>query len=819
MPCESCGFINDEAARFCGSCGSPLSATCANCQAPLTAGLRFCTACGEPVSSGGKIDAVAEPSPAERRRISVLFVDLENFTSLAETLDPEEVRGVQSRYFEVARSIVASHGGTIEKFIGDAVMAVWGAPLAHEDDPERAVRAAMAIVDGVGRLGGAASGANLAARAAVTTGEAAVTLGADGQGMVAGDLVNVAARLQGEAEPGGVLVDSATRELAPRAADYEAAGTITLKGRSASLVAHRAAPRTAGIGREGGAHAGAFVGRERELRELVGLFDGVAADRLSRLVSITGIAGIGKSRLAWEFGEHIDAMSEVVAWHAGRAPAYGEGITFAAVAEMVRRRIRVSDDASPTIARRQLSAALDEIVRDEGERRWMEPRIATLLGGDAGPPFERDELFAAWRRFFERVADRSPVVLVFEDLQWAEPALLDFVEHLATWTREHPVLVIALARPELMDQRPAWGASAARFTAIHLERLPEAAMRELLLGRAPDLPPSLTRTLLERAGGVPLYAVEVARILADRATPAGDDAHVAGAAEAVEVPDSLHGVIAARIDALSAPERRLLLSAAVLGRRFRPEALVAVAGGDPAAVREITDALIRRELFTIDEDLISPGVGQLTFVQDLVREVAYSTLARGARRSLHLAAARYLESRTEDDVAEALAAHLTEAHRLAPEHPDAVRIARRAVAALRRAARESLRLHLSERASAHLREALRLVDTDEQRSALLEEAAAAARAAAHLDVAEDDLRALVDLRAGSGDRAGAVRARAQLASVLLMAQRNEPALVELESAAAALGRLGDDPAGVEVTAQLARARTLVGDDRAGAGVG
>ena len=299
---------------------------------------------------------MAEPSPAERRRISVLFVDLENFTSLAETLDPEEVRGVQSRYFEVARSIVASHGGTIEKFIGDAVMAVWGAPLAHEDDPERAVRAAMAIVDGVGRLGGAASGANLAARAAVTTGEAAVTLGADGQGMVAGDLVNVAARLQGEARArrgAGRFGDSGA---GPAGGRFEAAGTIALKGRSASLVAASASPTSApGSGGEGGAHAGAFVGRERELRELV-----ESLRQRRRAIASAGWCpspeSRGSGRAGWRgsSASTSSAMTDDVAWHAGRAPAYGEGITFAAVAEMVRRRIRVSDDASPTIARRQL---------------------------------------------------------------------------------------------------------------------------------------------------------------------------------------------------------------------------------------------------------------------------------------------------------------------------------------------------------------------------------------------------------------------------------------------------------------------------------
>jgi class 3 adenylate cyclase len=823
--CRTCGFANDDAARFCGSCGASLTTTCSRCDAPLVPGLRFCTSCGEPVSPTPRAPVEGEVSggPAERRRVSVLFVDLENFTPLAEHLDPEEVRGVQARYFEAARGVVASHGGTIEKFIGDAVMAVWGAPVAHEDDAERAVAAALGIVDAVSRLGGAASGTGLRARAAVTTGEAAVSIGTEGHGMVSGDLVNVASRLQSKAPSGGVLVDEATHELAPSAATYEATGSMTLKGRTGRLAAFRAAAPAAGArGAERGAHTGPFVGRDAELRELLALFAGVG-DGVSRLVSVTGIAGIGKSRLAWELRERLDALPEDVAWHAGRAPAYGEGITFAAVAEMVRRRIRVADDASPTVARRQLALALEELVRDAAERRWMEPRVAVLLGSGDDHDFDRDELFAAWRKFFERVSDRSVAVLVFEDLQWADPALLDFVEHLSAWARDHRLLIVALARPELLDRRPGWGSGAGRFTSLHLERLSDAKMRELLLGRAPGLGDALVRTILERAGGVPLYAVEVARILADRA---GDDRRPMGTErravprpvhaqvpEAFEVPDSLQGLIAARIDALPVPDRRVLLSAAVLGRSFRPEALAAVAGLDPTTLRERLDALVRRELLTIDDELVSPARGAVAFVQDLVREVAYRTLARSERRTLHIASARYLESRSDEGAAEALASHLLEAHRLSPDHPDAPRIARRAVAAQRTAASDALRLHVPERALGHLEGALRMVDSSEQRAIVLEEAAGAARAAARLEVAEGHLRELIDLLGADGTPTDVARARARLASVLLMAQRNKSALTELESAVAAMGDPGRDPAGVEVASQLARARVLVGDDR------
>jgi class 3 adenylate cyclase len=751
----------------------------------------------------------------------VLFVDLENFTALAESMDPEEVRAVQSRYFDVARSIVASYGGAIEKFIGDAIMAVWGAPVAHEDDAERAVRAALAMVDAVGRLGGPASGRQLRARAAVATGEAAVTVGAIGQGMVAGDLVNVASRLQARAPEGGVLVDAATRDLAPAAAAFEAIGSLTLKGRSARLAAYRAGPSGDGApGRLAGRHTGPFVGRDRELRELTDLLGAVIRDGRSRLVSITGIAGIGKSRLAEELRDFADGLPEEIAWHAGRAPAYGEEVAFAAVAEMVRRRLRIDGGMPPELAHRQMSTALAGFVRDDDERGWIEPRLAVLLDREEADSFDRDELFAAWRRFFERVSDLTPAVLLFEDIHWADPGLLDFIEHLAAWTRAHPILLVTLARPELLDHRPGWGVGLGSFTSLHVERLPDDAMRELLLGRAPDLPRALVRQILDRAGGVPLYAVEVARILADR----GDGAEVAAerrrapraAADlprAFEVPDSLHGLIAARIDALPAAERRLLLAAAVLGHRFRPEALLSVAGTEANEARERIDALTRRELLAVDEDLNSPRRGELSFVQELVRELAYRTLSRSDRRALHLAAARYLESLADEGVAEPLAGHLVASHALTTDEREALRLARRAVAALRAAARDAIRLHVPDRALGHLEGALRLAHGSEQTIALLDEAAEAARAAGRLDVSESHLRELIARHGSSRDRSSVARTRARLASVLLSGQRNEPALAELESAMRAIRHLDADPSRVELAAQLARARLLMQDGR------
>jgi class 3 adenylate cyclase/tetratricopeptide (TPR) repeat protein len=815
MTCPACGSEHAESARFCAMCGHRLAIACDACGAEVPAGTRFCASCGEPVSRGAGDGPAIDSPAAERRHVSILFVDLAGFTSLAETMDPEDVRRVQSRYFEVARSVVATYGGTIEKFIGDAVMAVWGAPVAREDDAERAVRAALAALYAVDRMGGSSETQGLRARAAVTSGEAVVTLGATGQGMVAGDLVNVAARLQSRAPVGAALVDEATRSLAPRAAAYSPVGALSLKGRAGRLRAYRAAPGSdVEVGRPAGVQLGPFVGRERELGELRDLTSRVIRDRQGRLVSVTGIAGIGKTRLVEELGAWVDGLAEPIAWHDGRSPAYGEGVAFAALAQMVRRRIRTDEPSPPEIARRQLRAAVDEFAADAAERRWIEPRLATLLDRDEIGQFDRDELFAAWRRFFERVADRMPTVLVFEDFQWADPSLIGFVEYLSSWTRNRPILIVTIARPDHNEHLASWGQAGGSTTSVQLERMDDASMRLLLAHHAPQIPADVVGQVLDHAGGVPLYAVEVARMLSESSDARGSERRTtrrAGRPAPITVPETLHGVIAARIDSLPAAERRLLLSAAVLGQRFRPDALTTIAAGGTAAVRERIEALVRRELLARNEELNSPGRGELGFVQALVREVAYRTLARSERRTLHLAAARYLES-VGDDAVEPLAGHLAEAHRLTEDPREQLRLARRAVAALRLSARQAMVVHVPHRALDLLERALRLSEGTDERPQVLAETADAARAAGRLDVAEEHLRELIRLQTAERKRQAAARTRAQLASVMLSAQRNAPALEELAAAMRTVRGWERDPSGVEIAAQLARARLLIGED-------
>jgi len=526
--CTSCGTENPAGTKFCKECGTRLGLNCAACGTALLPDAKFCGECGTPTSAtpgpaparvasastapaGGPnpgTPAVAAAPVAERRLVSVLFADLVGFTTLSVDRDPEEARELLTRYFELCRDVIGRYGGIVEKFIGDAVMAVWGAPVAHEDDAERAVRAALELVGAVPTLG-----PSIQARAGVLTGEAAVTLGATNQGMVAGDLVNTASRLQSVAAPGTVLVGEGTERAASAAIAFEPAGEQALKGKSAPVPAWRALRVVAERGgrRRSETLEAPFVGRDDELRLLKDLFHATSRERRARIVSVVGPAGIGKTRLAWEFLKYVDGLVETVWWHDGRSPAYGDGISFWALGEMVRGRVGLleTDDESTTRAR--IAEALRIHVPDETERRWIEPALLALLGVESG--VRAEQLFGAWRTFFERLAASAPVVLVFEDFHFADSGLLDFVDHLLEWSRSHAIYVVTLSRPELLEKRPDWGAGKRTFNSLYLEPLPEPAMRALLGGLVPGLPEPAIRAIVSRADGIPLYAVETVRML------------------------------------------------------------------------------------------------------------------------------------------------------------------------------------------------------------------------------------------------------------------------------------------------------------------
>ena len=432
MVCPSCATDNEPGAKFCIECGTPFARICPSCGTPYKMGQKFCAECGsslDPHASQGTAPPRLPGPAAERRLVSVLFADLVGFTTLSESRDSEATRELLSRYFEVCRTLIERYGGTVEKFIGDAVMAVWGAPTATEDDAERAVRAALDLVAAVSTLGDEVSAPELSARAGVLTGEAAVTLDAEGEGMVAGDLVNTASRVQAAAAPGTVYVGEGTRRATDGVVVYERAGSHELPGKTGLVPLWQALRVVSGA--RGALKAegleSPFVGRGRELRLLKDLFHASADERRAHLVSVTGIAGIGKSRLAWELFKYVDGLPQTTYWHRGRCLAYGEGVTYWALADMVRMRCRIAEDEEPVSARAKLQATVAEHLLDDEERRFVEPRLAHLLGLAERRAAEKEELFGAWRLFFERLADEQPVAMVFEDMQWADTSLLDFV--------------------------------------------------------------------------------------------------------------------------------------------------------------------------------------------------------------------------------------------------------------------------------------------------------------------------------------------------------------------------------------------------------
>ncbi len=821
MICSNCGTENRVGAKFCMECATPLAAACPSCGAANLPGAKFCSECATPLvvaapRTGAATPTVVTPPPAtsepvsERRVVSVLFADLVGFTSYSEGRDSEEVRELQTRYFEMVREIIARYGGTVEKFIGDAVMALWGAPIAREDDAERAVRAALDLTDAVRSLG-----PGIQVRAGILTGEATVTLGATNQGMVAGDIVNTASRLQSAAAPSTVLVGEATQRAAGGAIVFEAAEDQVLKGKVAPVPAWRAirvVARRGGTGRSEALEA-PFVGRDEELRQLKDLFHATGREGRPRLVSVVGPAGIGKSRLAWEFLKYVDGLLERVWWHDGRSPAYGDGISFWALGEMVRVRARLQETDDEATTRAGIAAMLAEYVSDESERAWIEPAFLSLLGieTDAGS----EQLFGAWRTFFERLAATGPVVMVFEDVHFADPGTLDFIDHMLEWSRNVPILIITLARPELHSRRPDWGAGMRSFTSIHLEPLSIQAMRELLGGLVPGLPARARDTIVGRADGIPLYAVETVRMLLAQGRLVLED----GVHRPVDdlsdlaVPETLTALIAARLDELDAPDRSLVADAAVLGQSFTLAGLAAVSGEDPAGLESRLRSLVRRELLVQQVDPRSPERGQYAFVQALIREVAYNTLAKRDRKVRHLAAARFFETLETDELAGALAGHYAAAHGYAADGPEADALAAQARLALRGAAERAVILGAHTQALAFLEHALAMTGDPADRADLHERALLSAGEILSTEASDRHALGALEARREIGDRSGIALATATYTSAsTIFGVHNPHALGLLQPAWEEFADLEETPAGVALMLAMSAAYADENDD-------
>ncbi|MGD9955943.1 MAG: adenylate/guanylate cyclase domain-containing protein, partial [Candidatus Nanopelagicales bacterium] len=758
MVCSQCASTNEPGRKFCRECGTRLSQGCPSCGAANQPDDKFCGECGTPLTSAAPAaattarpaaapDTLAASDTTERRLVSVLFVDLVGFTSFSEGRDAEDVRAMLSRYFDAAADAVQRHGGSVEKFIGDAVMAVWGTPVAHEDDAERAVRSALEIVDRVGALG-SELGLPLKARAGVLTGEAVASLTATDQGFVTGDLVNTASRLQSAADPGTVLVGERTQRATNQSIAYAPVDPLTVKGKEEPVPAFQALRLISEMGGSGRGKAPEppFIGREEQLRLTKELLHATGREGRPRLLHISGVAGIGKSRLVWELLKYLDGLTADTYWHAGRCPSYGDGVTFWALAEMVRTRAGIADTDDADTSRRRLVECLTRYVPDTDERRWIEPRLGHLLGLEPAPSGDRDELFGAWRRFFERVAEHGTVALVFEDLHWADPGLMDFLEGLLDASRHSPILVLTLARPELMDARPTWGHGVRSSSVLHLDRLSDDQIRTMVTSYVDGLPADGLQRLVDRAEGVPMYAVETVRMLADRGVLEQREESYVAVGELggeLDIPETLHALVAARLDGLPELERALVQDASVAGHSFTVQTVSAVNGRDPADVEPLLRQLVRKEVLDQDVDPRSPERGQYQFVQSVIKEVAYSTLSKGARRAKHLTCARWLADLADEDLVGVVASHFLEAYRADPAADDAEEVAAQARLWLQRAGDRARTLGSPALALGHATQAISLATTPEERGPLHQRAAEAAAYLADFDTAwEHHLRAV-----------------------------------------------------------------------------
>jgi class 3 adenylate cyclase len=612
VTCPACGQENPDSSRFCGMCGAALV-------------------------------PAAVPAREERKVVTILFTDLVGSTARAEGLDPEDVSATLSAYYTQLRAELERFGGTVEKFIGDAVMAVFGAPVAHEDDAERAVRAALAIRDSIGE--------ELQIRTAVNTGEALVALGAkpgEGDAMVAGDVVNTAARLQGAAPVNGILVGEGTYRATRHVIDYREAAPVEAKGKAEPVKVWEAVAARSRFGSDVEQKLRTpLVGRERERDLLADALTRARTEQSAQLVTLVGVPGIGKSRLVAELFQITDADEEIISWRQGRSLPYGERVSFWALGEILKAHAGILESDDAAAAEEKLDAMVETLAEDEAEGEWLARHTRPLVGLEGAERTEREEAFAAWRRLLEAAAEQRPLVLVFEDLHWSDDGLLDFVDHLADWATTVPLLIVATARPELLDRRPGWGGGKRNAFMLSIGALTDdetAVLLQRLLDRA-VLDADAQRAVLQRAEGNPLYAEEYARMLAE---------HEGGA---LALPETVQGLIAARVDGLAPGEKRLLQDASVIGKVFWPGAL---AGADEQTLH----SLERKEFVRRDRRSSIAGETQYAFLHALVRDVAYGQIPRAERAEKHRRAAEWLAAlsgdRTEDH-AEMLAHHYREA--------------------------------------------------------------------------------------------------------------------------------------------------------------
>lgn len=709
------------------SCGAGLAGACESCGTENPPGAKFCIECGTGLDGASRppTPAPADARPEERRKATVLFADLSGYTAVAERMDPEALKSMVDRALRRLGDEVTRFGGTVDKFIGDNVMAVFGAPVAHEDDPERAVRAGLAMQGAMDEINERIAGVDFALRVGINSGE--VLAGKIGDGWtVIGDAVNVAARLQSAARPGSVTVGEVTHRLTRSSIEYTELEPLDLKGKAEPVSAWEAV-RVAVAGTTLTRASTPLVGRADESQLLSAMFDRVTREKRAHLVTVVGQAGVGKSRILRELAGEVTEREGSPLMRVGHCPAYGSGLAYWALGEIVRDQFGITDTDESEVAFARLRVGFEKLVGEEnaGDTEESPERLAATLArplgievpeefaesADADDPQQvRARLFSAVRTLVEAASRERPVVFAIEDIHWADEGMLDLIEYLARWVRG-PVLMICLARDELLDRRPGWGGGRRNATTIALEPLEPTGARELVQALLPDGAEAIEDALLaqvaERSGGNPLFAEEMVNRILEEGVSGGSS-----------LPETVHAVLAARLDALDAKERSLLQKASVVGQTFWAGS---VADGGSSTTHELLGSLADKDMIVATTGSRLAGEREYAFKHVLIRDVAYSTLPKTVRARRHAEVATFIEERASDRteaVIAMVADHLGRAAEIGADaglEPDELgRVRARAHEALETAGDVAAGLYSNQEALTQYKAALKLEGDDEE---------------------------------------------------------------------------------------------------------
>ncbi len=829
MRCPRCGFDNPVNTKFCGKCGARLGVPCASCGTLNPEGFAFCGACGASLTS-------AAPPPVssteERKVVTILFADVTGSTAIAERLDPEQMRAIMARFFDAMAQVIVGFEGTVEKFIGDEVMAVFGLPTAHEDDPERAVRAALAMRERLQELNGeleASRGISLQMRIGINTGEVVANPQAaeKGEFIVTGDAVNTAARLRSAAEPGMTIVGERTYWGTGRLAEYQPLPPLTLKGKTLAVKAWELKGVRVEKARRGlGGLSAPMIGRDEEFGLLRGLLQRVLRERRPHLVTIVGTPGVGKTRL---FEELVASATPSVIIRHGRCLPYGSTALWA-VGEILRTDCGILHTDPLTVITQKLERRIDDLLgegRAAGEARQIQAQLAGVLAirrpaADTTADGSRDELFWALRRYFEHLANRTASVLTFDDLHWGDPELLDFIEYLAQWATGGPLLLLCLTRPELLEMRPGWGGGKRNYTSLSLEPLTREDTQRLLeeLLRTQALPPALT-SAADVAEGNPFFVEEILRMLIDTGVLQRADGQwqLTGPLN-LAVPDTIQGVITARLDRLPRGEKTLLQEASIIGKEFWTGAVAHLTGQTEPALERLVQTLQARDLLVAHAASQLEGQREFAFKHMLIRDVAYALLPKSARAEKHRAFALWLEQtlkeRAEDD-AEILAHHWMQAAQLDREVGLAPQWAEAAPHALRyalMAGRKAARIYANDQAITHYQTARALAEelgTDPERIAAIEGLADVHAHQAQWEEASRLYQDALNYHLQKGDSVRQARVQSRIGSTFSGIFDFRQALPHIQSAMEKLKAHKDERELASVYLQMARTQNSMGN--------